>query len=467
MSARAARVLVVDDEPAVRSALRVNLARAGYDVALASSAEEALRGLREKAADVVLTDVTMPGAGGLHLLETLRQDRPELPVILMTGHGSVESAVAAMKAGASDYIIKPVSKDELLVILERTLRERALLAEVRELREVVAQHRGFEKLVGATPAMRRVYALVAAVAESDALVLLTGPTGTGKELLAQAIHERSPRKDRPFVRVNCAALPEGLLESELFGHEKGAFTGAFSRRDGRFRQADGGTLLLDEVSEIPLPTQVKLLRFLQERTFERVGGNETLKVDVRILAASNRDLKQQIEAGKFREDLYYRLNVVSIAIPPLRERKGDIPALAAFFLRRYAEENGKKLEGFSDEALADLSSHPWPGNVRELENAIERAVVLADGARVERRHLPTSVARIPEGETAPKIPGSSIADLEKWAILRTLEACGGSTSRAATILGISARKIQYKLHEYSGGAPAPVSVRTMVDDEED
>jgi DNA-binding NtrC family response regulator len=264
------------------------------------------------------------------------------------------------------------------------------------------------------------------------------------------------------VRLNCAALSESLLESELFGHEKGSFTGAITRREGRFEQANGGSVFLDEVSEIPLPTQVKLLRFLQERTFERVGGNETLKVDVRILAASNRDLRQRIADGVFREDLYYRLNVVTLEIPPLRERGSDIPELAVFFLRRYAQENGKRIDGFSDDALRALSSYGWPGNVRELENAVERAVVLCDGPRVEARHLPASIHAEAPSDAAPPVPGSTIYDLERYAILRTLEACKGSTSKAATILGISPRKIQYKLHEYASGTPVasngPISV---------
>jgi len=271
------------------------------------------------------------------------------------------------------------------------------------------------------------------------------------------IHRASPRAKAPLVRLNCAALSESLLESELFGHEKGSFTGAVGRREGRFEQANGGTIFLDEVSEIPLPTQVKLLRVLQERTFERVGGNETLKVDVRILAASNRDLKQRIAEGFFREDLYYRLNVVTIEIPPLRDRPSDIAELATFFLRRYADENGKRIDSLSDDALSALGAYAWPGNVRELENAIERAVVLSDGSRIEARHLPASISAVSVQDALPRIPGSTIYDLERYAILRTLEACKGSTSKAATILGISPRKIQYKLHEYQSEPVGPAA----------
>jgi DNA-binding NtrC family response regulator len=293
--------------------------------------------------------------------------------------------------------------------------------------------------------------LVAQVGPSKASVLIMGESGTGKELIAEAIHLASPRAKMPFVRLHCAALAESLLESELFGHERGAFTGAVARREGRFKQADGGTLFLDEIGEIPMGTQVKLLRFLQERTFERVGGNETLKVDVRVIAATNRDLQAEIKRDHFREDLFYRLNVVTVELPPLRERKADIVPLATFFLQRYAAENGRKIDGFADEALARITAYAWPGNVRELENVIERAVVLHDSGPIEVRHLPPSLVPQAEREGAPVVPGATIADLERYAILKTLEACGGSTSKAAMILGVSTRKIQYKLHEYSGG----------------
>jgi DNA-binding NtrC family response regulator len=299
--------------------------------------------------------------------------------------------------------------------------------------------------------MRAVLDLVSQVGASKATVLVTGESGTGKELIAEAIHLASARSKSPLVRLHCAALTESLLESELFGHERGAFTGAVARREGRFRQADGGTLFLDEIAEISPSTQVKLLRFLQERTFERVGGNETIRVDVRVIAATNRNLAAEISKGTFREDLFYRLNVVAIELPPLRDRRGDIPALASFFLRRYAEENGKVIDTFSDEALALLVQYQWPGNVRELENVVERAVVVCESPRIERKHLPPSVVPLPADGGAPEIPGSRIADIERYAILRTLEACGGSTSKAAGILGVSPRKIQYKLHEYGKG----------------
>jgi DNA-binding NtrC family response regulator len=338
-------------------------------------------------------------------------------------------------------------------VIERAMEKARLLQETRQLRDRLRERNALGHIVTSDARMKEILALVEQVGPSRASVLVTGESGTGKELIAEAIHAASPRSGKPFVRLHCAALAESLLESELFGHERGAFTGAVTRREGRFKQADGGTLFLDEIGEIPGGTQVKLLRFLQERQFERVGGNETLKVDVRIIAATNRDLSAEIKKGSFREDLYYRLNVVAVELPPLRERRGDIAALANFFLRRYAAENGRTIEGFSDEALARLGAYAWPGNVRELENVIERAVVLCNEPRIEVKHLPTSVVPQAEREGMPPVPGSTIQDLERYAILRTLEACGGSTSKAAMILGVSTRKIQYKLHEYGAALP--------------
>jgi DNA-binding NtrC family response regulator len=319
------------------------------------------------------------------------------------------------------------------------------------LRDRLRERNAVGHIVANDPKMRAVLDLVGQVGASKATVLVTGESGTGKELIAEAIHLASARAKAPLVRVNCASLTESLLESELFGHERGAFTGAVARREGRFRQADGGTLFLDEIGEIPLSTQVKLLRFLQDRAFERVGGNETLRVDVRVIAATNRNLAAEISRGTFREDLFYRLNVVAIELPPLRERRGDIPALASFFMRRYADENGKAIDTFSDEVLALLLQYQWPGNVRELENVVERAAVVCEGAQIETKHLPSSVVPTAANGGVPEIPGSTIADIERYAILRTLEACGGSTSKAAGILGVSPRKIQYKLHEYGKG----------------
>jgi transcriptional regulator with GAF, ATPase, and Fis domain len=318
-------------------------------------------------------------------------------------------------------------------------------------RALQTTHR-FSNIIGSSEAMLSVFQLIETIAQTSSTVLITGESWTGKELVAAAIHQRSPRAGGPFIKVHCAALAESLLESELFGHEKGSFTGAVARRDGRFSLAHGGTLFLDEIGEISPAIQVKLLRFLQEHEFERVGGDRPIQVDVRVLAATNRDLPQLVKDGSFREDLYYRLNVVTLEMPPLRDRRGDIPALAQFFFDRFNRENAKHLEGFTAEALEVLASHDWPGNVRELENAVERAVVMAQGPRVEPRHLPPTVvprAGATTASGAPPIPGSTLVDIERHAILSTLESTGGSTSRAAEILGISVRKIQYKLHEYN------------------
>jgi DNA-binding NtrC family response regulator len=338
-----------------------------------------------------------------------------------------------------------------------------LLQETRQLRDRLRERNAFKHIISGDAKTRSVLDLVEQIGPSRASVLITGESGTGKELIAEAICAASPRAANPMVRLHCAALSESLLESELFGHERGAFTGAVARREGRFKQADGGTLFLDEIGDIPLATQVKLLRVLQERSFERVGGNETVKVDVRILAATNRDLPAEIAKGTFREDLFYRLNVISIDIPPLRARPGDIGPLASFFLQRYAAENGKTIDSMTDEALLALANHAWPGNVRELENVIERAVVLCDGPSITAKHLPSALAKLESRQGPPVIPGSTIDDIERYAILQTLEACGGSTSKAALVLGMSTRKIQYKLHDYSSrGAGQELVVPTGV-----
>ena len=385
--------------------------------------------------------------------------------MVMTAHGAVDTAVAAMRQGAADYLTKPINVEELVIVIERALERRRLRREAGQLRARLSERFRIQNIVGSSPPMQKVFETVLQVASSRASVLITGESGTGKELIAAAIHEHSPRATGPFVKLHCAALAETLLESELFGHERGSFTGAAARRDGRFQQADGGTLFLDEIGEISSSVQVKLLRFLQEREFERVGGNQTIKVDVRIVAATNRDLMQRVKDGKFREDLFYRLNVVSIEVPPLRFRPSDIPLLAMHFLRKYAAADGKGVSGFSDEALARITRYSWPGNVRELENAIERAVVVSRSDQVQESDLAPSVVA---GSSAsrdglPPVPGATLAELERYAILRTLEHTGGSTSRAAEMLGISPRKIQYRLREYSGDA-RPRNGRTGDDD---
>ena len=396
MTPARARLVVIDDEKNAADALGALLRDDGYETQVAYDAEAALRLLEAQEPDLVLTDLRMPGMDGLELLGRIRQMHPSTMVILMTAYGTVKNAVKAMKLGAEDYLSKPVDVEELELVVSRALEKKSLLAEATVLRQRLEQKYRFDNLVGESPPMLEVLKSVRQIAPSKASVLLLGESGTGKELFAQAIHENSPRKRRPFVKVNCAALPETLLESELFGHEKGSFTGAIAARAGRFELADGGTLFLDEIGEITPTVQVKLLRFLEEHEFERVGGNQTLKVDVRVVAATHRDLEARIREGLFREDLFYRLNVIELHIPPLRERRTDIPILAHHFLKRFAEANDKEVQGFTDEALALLARHSWPGNVRELENAIERAVVLASEPLLSPAHFPTLVARAAE-----------------------------------------------------------------------
>jgi len=443
------RILVVDDEAAARNGLGKLLEQEGYLVELASDGLEALASVSDNPPSLIISDLKMPNMDGMELLKQLSEKGVEIPTIVATAFGEVSTAVAAMRAGAEDYLTKPIDFDALLLVVERTLARQELKSEAENLRRQLRARdkEGLEGLLGASPAMQRVYQMVRQVAAARATVLITGESGTGKGEVARALHSLSPRKDAPFVSLHCAALAESLLESELFGHEKGAFTGADKKRIGRIEQADGGTLFLDEIGEIPAATQIKLLRVLQERSFERVGGNETIKVDVRVVAATNKNLADEVREHRFREDLYYRLNVVHVEMPPLRQRGNDVVLLAEHFLRRFARENNRRIDAFSDAARAKLTAHRWPGNVRELENAIERAVVFTEGELVEADALPFDAAPATI-EGGPRIPGATMAELEKHAILATLEAVGGSTSRAAEMLDISARTIQYRLHEY-------------------
>ena len=447
------RIVVIDDEVNAAAALETLLGEDGYEVSKANDARSGLLLLEHQQPDVVLTDLRMPGMDGLELLGRIKEVRPETMVILMTAYGTVKTAVRAMKLGAEDYLGKPIDVEELEVVLQKTLEKKRLLEETRLLRDRLEHKYRFDALVGESPEMLAAFKTIRQVAPSPSSVLLLGESGTGKELFAQALHQNSPRRNKPFVKVACAALPETLLESELFGHEKGSFTGALYTRAGRFEAADGGTLFLDEIGDVSPTVQVKLLRFMEEREFERVGGNKTFRVDVRIVAATHRDLQKKLEDGSFREDLYYRLNVIGIQIPPLRERGTDVPLLAQHFLQKFAELNGKAVRGFSDDTIALLLGHSWPGNVRELENAIERAVVLTSEPVLTPSHFPTLRLRSQPGSAARgnggvNIPGSTLEDIEREAILRTLESVGGSTSRAAALLQISTRKIQYKLKEY-------------------
>lgn len=450
---RKRRILVVDDEPHARRALVELLSDEGYEVSSAGDGFKALGILREWPCEVLLTDWRMPVMDGITLVKKAREEQPELGCVVMTAFGSVESAVEAMKAGADDYLTKPLNFDAVSLVLSRAMER---IEERRELTNLRARHaeqreQSRTKILGASPAVQSLIAMIDQVAGARATVMITGESGTGKELIARMLHEKSGRVDKPFVRLHCAALAESLLESELFGHEKGAFTGASARREGRFEEANGGTLFLDEIGEISPAIQVKLLRFLQQREFERVGGNKTISVDVRVVAATNRDLEAEVKAGRFREDLYFRLNVIHIEAPPLRARPGDVPLLARHFVAKYAQENGRSIEEVAPEVMSALEGYEWPGNVRELENVIERAVVLTDGKRLELRHLPAELLRqsgAAPGEIGVQIPGSSLAEIERYALLRTYEATGGSSAETAEILGISVRKVQYRLREY-------------------
>jgi two-component system response regulator HydG len=443
-----ARVLVVDDEASARTGLQKLLEQECFEVLSAADGVSALKLASEVPPDIVVTDLKMPKMDGVELLRNLRQQDADVPVIVATAFGDVQSAVQAMRSGADDYLTKPIDIDALVLSVERALERKSIRLEAENLRRQLREREGegLQGLIGTSPAMQRVYRVAKQVAASRATVLLTGESGTGKGELARAIHALSPRSKQPFVSLQCSALAETLLESELFGHEKGSFTGADRKRVGRFELANGGTLFLDEIGEISPLVQVKLLKVLQERTIERVGGNEPVSVDVRVIAATNKDLAREVKDGRFREDLYYRLNVVHIEMPPLRLRGSDSLLLADHFLRRFAEENHKAVRGFTEKARNKVSKYRWPGNVRELENAVERAVVLCEGELIEEGDLPVEGA--PDLQAGVRIPGSTMAEIEKHSILSTLDAVGGSTTKAAEILDISVRTIQYRLHEY-------------------
>ena len=442
------KILVVDDDSLMKEFLSETLTRSDFSVETASTGDEALEKIKEKEFDVILSDIRMPQMGGMELLKAAKEFCPAAKVMLMTAYGTIENAVEAMKLGAFDYITKPFSADDIEVKVNRALEYKRLERENRLLRQEIEKKYGFENIVGKSPQMKKVLDLVEGVADSKSYVLITGETGTGKELVAKAIHYSSPRKDRPFVKVNCAALPEGLMESELFGHEKGAFTGAIRKSHGRFELADGGTLLLDEISEIPSSLQAKLLRVLQEGEFERVGSGLPIKVDVRIISTTNRNLTELINRGKFREDLYYRLNVIPINIAPLRERREDIIPLMEFFLQKYSQENNKIIKGISTEVFKSFMEYPWPGNVRELENFIEGAVVMAKGEVLSIEDFPPELFSIIGISPKELHIGSTINEVEQTLILKTLKACNGNRTKAAEILGISVRTLRNKLSYY-------------------
>jgi DNA-binding NtrC family response regulator len=441
-------VLVVDDEKNIREGLGEYLRLDGYDVSLASDGKEGLAEVESGAVDLVITDLRMPALSGGELLKQISSRYPSIPVIVLTGHGTVEDAVDAMRNGAYDFITKPVNLEHLSLLVKRALERKELARRNDELMREIENQKRVSSIVGRSPSIQRIFELVRKVAPTKASVLITGESGVGKELVADALHNLSPRADKPFIKLHCAALAESLLESELFGHEKGSFTGAQARKKGRFELANEGTLFLDEIGEINQNVQIKILRVLQEKKFERVGGEDSLEVDVRVIAATNRDLKEEIQKGTFREDLYYRLNVVNIHVPPLRERKDDIPLLAQAFLQEFAGDNGKPIEGFDPKARAAIYAYPWPGNVRELRNCIESAVVMAANKLIGLDDLPPGLRKSAD-ESVVRIPiGSSISDAERILIRDTLAAQGGNKSRTAEILGIGRKTLYQKIQEY-------------------
>jgi two-component system NtrC family response regulator len=448
-------ILIVDDEKNYLVVLEALLGPQGYEILTAGSAKEAIRLIQESDLDLIITDMKMPGKSGMELLEASKEIKPDLPVIMMTAYGTIEMAVEAMKKRAYDYITKPFQNEELKLTVKKALENYRLIKENRRLSQALLDRYKYGNIIGKSKPMQGIYEMISKVAQSKASVLITGPSGTGKELIAKAIHYDSPRKDRPFISVNCGALTETLLESELFGHEKGAFTGAVSMKKGRFELADAGTLFLDEVGDMPPPLQVKLLRVLQEMEFERVGGTKTIKVDVRVLSASNQNIKEVVSEGNFREDLFYRLNVINIEVPSLTERTEDIRLLVNHFIEKYRQDEGKERIELSPEAWKILYSYTWPGNVRELENIIERAVVLKADRVIGPEDLPPELSqKRQEVEVERFIPldaplQKTLEQIEEKLIRRALDQCDNVQSHAAEMLGITKSLIQHKMKKYN------------------
>ncbi|HEY8038632.1 MAG TPA: sigma-54 dependent transcriptional regulator [Polyangiaceae bacterium] len=455
------QVLIVDDEPNLRKILSAQLSRDGYDVMTAEDGEQGLAMLKEHHIDLVITDLKMPKVDGMTLLKKALEEEPDLPIVLVTAHGTIDTAVEALKSGAFDFVTKPFDKDEVRQIVAKALRTRELRGADASPAPAARARFG---IIGSSPGITDLYAILERVADTPTTAMITGESGTGKELVARALHEHSSRKDKPFIKVNCAAIPKELIESELFGYERGAFTGAVTSKPGRFELANGGTLFLDEIGEIPIEMQVKLLRALQESEFERVGGIKTIRVDVRLVAATNRDLKKLIAGGTFREDLYYRLNVVPIRLPALRERTTDIPLLVEHFLAKFNDRLKKKVEGVEAEAMEVLVAYPWPGNIRELENVIERAVLFCDTQRLRATDLPPEIRGIPamanvplpEADLQAALAGEgglkehvkvAMSRLEKELVSRALQQTGGNVTHAARLLKISRKGLQLKMKE--------------------
>ncbi len=445
-------ILIVDDEKNIREGLGASLEMDGYQIFLAENGKKGLDTVNKEDIDLVITDLKMPELSGEELLKKITSANPNIPVIILTGHGSIETAVTAMRNGAFDFLTKPVNLDRLSLLVKRALSNRQLVLKHRQLEEEVerlSKRQKFSAIIGKSAQMRKVLEVVEQVADTKASVLITGESGVGKELIADAIHNLSSRKNQRFIKVHCAALSENLLESELFGHEKGSFTGAIARKRGRFELADKGTIFLDEIGEIDQSVQIKILRVLQEKKFERVGGEDTLEVDVRILSATNKDLKNEIEKGAFREDLFYRLNVVNIHVPPLRERKEDISLLSAAFLNEFARDNGKKIDGIDPKAYLALYNYDWPGNIRELRNCMESSVVMCKGNIITLNDMPPSVAAGGDDEYIRISPGMSLEEAEKEVIRMTLIHEKGNKTRTAEVLGIGRKTLHRKIKEFN------------------
>jgi two-component system response regulator AtoC len=444
MMMRKVKVLVVDDEAIVRESLKDWLADAGYQVLTAENGPQALEVIEKEKPSIMIADLVMPGMDGIELMKRAKGQQPGIEVVIITAYASIPTAITAMKEGAYDYIEKPFCPERAELLVKKLAEHQELVEENLSLRQKLEDHYRFENIITKSARMQRVIEVIKVVAKSNATVLITGESGTGKELVARAIHSQSSRHSKPFIAVSCAALPESLLESELFGHEKGSFTGAYAQKKGKFEFAEGGTLFLDEIGEMSANIQVHLLRVLEEKEFTRVGGNEPIKVDVRVISATNKDLRKAIEKQEFREDLYYRLNVVNVELPPLRERKEDVPLLAQHFLNKFASENRKEIGGFSPEAIEFLLDYDWPGNVRELENAIERAVILAKDSLITIDDLPQENLSLGYSTASKK----SIKEVEKEHILNVLRKTGDNYSEAARILGISRMTLYNKAKEY-------------------
>ena len=458
------KILIVDDEDKMRRVLELQLQTAGYEVSKAGTAEEGLALVKAFAEDrpftLAITDLRMPGRDGLYFLEHARAANPAMPVVVMTAFGTIETAIAAMKAGASDYLLKPFSLEDMLITVEKVLELTSLRTENQALREALTQRYDFDRIVGRSEKMQDVFQAAKRVAATRATVLLGGESGSGKGMLAQAIHNNSPRRAAPFVKITCSAIPENLMESELFGYEKGAFTGAMKSHPGKFEQADGGTVFLDEIGDMPPAVQVKLLRVLQEREFERLGGTKTIQVDVRVIAATNQDLRAALEQGAFREDLYYRLNVVPINLPSLRERKEDVDELVAHFLKRFVDDLGGRVSGISPRALEKLRTYHWPGNVRELENIIQRAMVMAEGEVIELDDIRLDGAQgSPHKNGDSFLPdGLTLEQYEQELIREAMRRADNNKSQAARLLGLTRNALRYRLGQMgieddSGAAP--------------